>query len=433
MNPVAVDGVLGLFMLVPVVRRRAVAANQEVANLAVFDRVAALVGNQRFVAWHQLARTAGAYLSWAIADEDVQDFGAANAIEDLHVESLFPAPQDVRGQGFAGRDAEAHGGKIEALTGLGQREHRRVERGNAEEDGRAILLDTFEHVFCQRPARIVYSAGSDAKGEGEVIAQAIGEEKLAGGEGNTRLLNAENGFGVVFQAVGGIVLQVDAALGEAGAARTIQPVSAVIFARSGGLQRCGSFQHPLFKVVQVHRFLLAILCQADHHDMPQVFQFRQNLSHLLPPAGVGKEDARTAVVEHVDIVGGAQVRVERNSDGSYLYRSKEGSSELRRIQQQQGHALFQVNTQLKQAIAYAVGEFGHLRIGIGSSLVINSGFRASPLRDIAIQESGGDIELVRQDDAGDGRDGSRHSNTSFLLARLPGNCTVGGFYLQTQI
>src|SRR5215469_10145024 len=116
MNPVAVDGVLSLFMLVPVVCRRAVATNQEVAYLTLFDRVAALVGNQRFVAWHQLTRTAGTYLSWAIADEDVQDFGAANAIEDLHEEGLFPTPQDVRGQGLAGRDAEAHRRKIEAFT-----------------------------------------------------------------------------------------------------------------------------------------------------------------------------------------------------------------------------------------------------------------------------------------------------------------------------
>src|SRR6266700_1991859 len=413
MNPVAVDGVLGLFMLVPVVRCRAVAANQEVAYLAVFYRVAALAGNQRVEAWHQLARTAGAYLSRAIADEDVQDFGAANTIEDLHVEGLFPAPQDVRGQGLAGRDAEAHRGKIEALAGIGQREHRCIERGNAVEDGRAILLNGLEHVLCQRPARIVNSAGPDAEGEGEVIAQAVGKEEFGGGEGNICLLNAENGFGVVFQAVGGIMLQVDAALGEAGAARTIQPVSAVIFACSGRLQRCGSFERPLFKVVQGRRFLLSILLQADHHDMPQVFQFRQNLSHLLPQAGVGKEDARPAVVEHVDIVGGAQVRVERNGDGSYLYRSKEGSGELRGIQQQQGHALFQVNTQFKQAIAYAIGEFGHLRIGIGCPLVINSGFRASLLRDITIQESGSDVELVGQDDAGDGRDGSRHSKYLF--------------------
>src|SRR5260221_11907009 len=150
MNPVAVEGFLALFVLVPVLRRRVFDANEVVPNLAVFYRVAALVGNQRFVAWHQLAGTAGAYLSWAIADEDVQDFGAANAIEDLHVEGLFPAAQDVRGQGLAGRDAEAHGGKIEALTGLGKRAHSRVERGNAVEDGRPILLDAFEHVFCQR-------------------------------------------------------------------------------------------------------------------------------------------------------------------------------------------------------------------------------------------------------------------------------------------
>src|SRR5215469_179333 len=183
MNPVAIDSIPGLFMLVPVVCCRTVTANQEVTYLTLFDHVAAFVGNQRFVAWHQHARTAWMYLTRAIADEDVQDFGATNAIEDLHMEGLFPAPQDVRGQSLAGRDAKAHGGKIEALASIGQREHRCVERGNTVKDGRAILLDAFEHIFCQWPARIVNSAGPDAKGEGEIIAQTIGEEELGDGEG----------------------------------------------------------------------------------------------------------------------------------------------------------------------------------------------------------------------------------------------------------
>ena len=49
-------------------------------------------------------------------------------------------------------------------------------------------------------------------------------------------MNAKNWFGIIFRTKDHIVLQMDAALGEAGAARTVQPERAIVFARLGSLQ-----------------------------------------------------------------------------------------------------------------------------------------------------------------------------------------------------
>src|SRR6266852_6239074 len=97
-NPVAVNGIFGLLMLVPVVGGGAIAANEQVADLAPCNSVSAFIGNQRLVAGHQLARAARPDLSRAVTDEDMQYLCAADAIQDIDMEFLLPAAQDIGGQ-----------------------------------------------------------------------------------------------------------------------------------------------------------------------------------------------------------------------------------------------------------------------------------------------------------------------------------------------
>src|SRR6266849_4802267 len=154
MDPMAIDNILGLFVLVPIISGRAVSADQQIANLTLFYRVAAFIGNQCFIAWHELTRASRLYLAYTVADKDMQDLG---------------------GQGLTSRDTNAHGGEIEAFLYIGQGEHTSVERGNTEKDGRAILLNHFEHVLRQWPLRVMYCARPHCEGEVEVIAETIGE------------------------------------------------------------------------------------------------------------------------------------------------------------------------------------------------------------------------------------------------------------------
>src|SRR5579859_7882429 len=74
-NPVAINRVFGLFVLVPILRSDAVATNQQVADIALWHGLPCLVGNHCLIAGYQLARTAGANLTGAIADKDVEYLG----------------------------------------------------------------------------------------------------------------------------------------------------------------------------------------------------------------------------------------------------------------------------------------------------------------------------------------------------------------------
>src|SRR5205085_5320512 len=88
-NPVAVNGIFGLFVLVPIERGRTISANQEITNVSLLDRVSTFIGNERFVAWDELSCTPWPYLTCTITDENVQNLGAADTIENIYVEFLL--------------------------------------------------------------------------------------------------------------------------------------------------------------------------------------------------------------------------------------------------------------------------------------------------------------------------------------------------------
>ena len=57
-----------------------------------------------------------------------------------------------------------------------------------------------------------------------------------------------------------------------------------------------------------------------------------------------EEGARTAIIEHVDVVLGAQHGIDGNSDSSYFDGAKEGCGKLWGVEQQERDALFHLNT-----------------------------------------------------------------------------------------
>ena len=175
-----VDDILGLFVLVPIVRGRAVPANQQIADLTLGYCMPALIGNQSLVAWYKLAAAARFYFAGTITDKNVQYLRAADTVKNVYIEFFPPAPQDIGGQSLPGRDAGTNGGEIETLLCIRQGEHARVERGTAIEDGRAVLLHNLEHVLRQWPPGIVYSACSDSEGKVQVIAETISKVEFRG-------------------------------------------------------------------------------------------------------------------------------------------------------------------------------------------------------------------------------------------------------------
>jgi hypothetical protein len=111
-----------------------------------------------------------------------------------------------------------------------------------------------------------------------------------------------------------------------------------------------------------------------------------------------EEGARAAVIKHVDVVVGAQHSIDGDSNSSYFDGAKKGRGELWGVKQQERNALFHLNTQVEEAIAGAVTEFGDLGVRVGRSLVKDGGFSASSLEQVTIQEGGCSVELLRYSD-----------------------------------
>src|SRR5205823_4765502 len=118
MNPVTIYDILGPFVLVPIVRGRTVSANQQIANVALFYRVATFIGNQCLVARHEFAGASRLYLARTVTDKNMQNLRAADTIENIYIEFFLPTPQDISGQSLTGRDTNTNGGEIEAFLGV---------------------------------------------------------------------------------------------------------------------------------------------------------------------------------------------------------------------------------------------------------------------------------------------------------------------------
>src|SRR5262249_57904212 len=104
-----------------------------------------VVNDGGVVARYRQARRAGARGARTIGQKDVQDLGGADAIDDLDAEPLAPPVVELLGQRLARRHAQPERGDVPALLSLFDREHRRVERRDAEEESRTMARDHFEY------------------------------------------------------------------------------------------------------------------------------------------------------------------------------------------------------------------------------------------------------------------------------------------------
>src|SRR6185437_8109204 len=74
-EPVALESILALFMLVPIAGTDGVALDEQVADFADGNRTAMLVHQAGLAAGNNLAAGAGANCARAVSDEHVQGFG----------------------------------------------------------------------------------------------------------------------------------------------------------------------------------------------------------------------------------------------------------------------------------------------------------------------------------------------------------------------
>ena len=95
----------------------------------------------------------------------------------------------------------------------------------------------------------MHGAGAYAEGKIQVVAQAVGKVELGGRKGNVVFGDTQHCFAIILGAVHHVVLEVNAALGETGAAGAIKPEGAVVFAGLGRFEAARCFIDPLFEVM----------------------------------------------------------------------------------------------------------------------------------------------------------------------------------------
>src|ERR1700681_201739 len=138
----------------------------------------------------------------------------------------------------------------------------------------------------------MHCAGSYPKGEIQSIAQAVGKEEFGCREYNVIFLYSQNTFGIVFRTVGHIVLQVDAAFGEACTTGAIEPEGAVIFAGLCRLQLRGRLERPRLKIMDFRALASAAFVESYDDHVAQVLKLGQNWLYLLPQFRVNEQNQR---------------------------------------------------------------------------------------------------------------------------------------------
>ena len=322
-NPMTLDDLFGALVAIPVSGTGGVAFEPEDAVFAGGDGIALFIEDFGFVAGNDAARGTVTDFAGDVGNKDVKSFRGADAIEDLETETFSEAFTKSGGERFTGGDAETNAGEIE-ITGFAVMvDEGGVIGGHGEEERGVVALDGGENVLGRGRAGEEDGSAADSEGEVETVAEAVGEEEFGGGEEAIGFADFENAEGVVFGGVDHIVLEVDAALGEAGAAGGVKPESGVVFASGGGGEIGGVGGE------EIGEGESGRLSVADNDDGFEEVEVRaRNLKNEVRERFADDGDTGASVVEEEFVFIGAKKRVDGNGDGANLDSAEEAVSEF---------------------------------------------------------------------------------------------------------
>ena len=222
-DPSAVaDGFRGLVRPVPVQRRGGIAAYPQDALFVVADLAAVLVFQTDFIAGHAQPGGAELFPLRPVAEIDVQHFGRSQPFDDLKSGEPLPAVEDFGGKYLGGGQRQSQRGEVRrcGTVGPGQRG---VEGRQSEEHGGTKMLDRREDRRWLRLAGQQQRGCAGGEGEGDGIAEAIGEEDLRHREADVAARKLQHLAGKCSLAIGHVVMQMNDALGSSGRSRGIHP------------------------------------------------------------------------------------------------------------------------------------------------------------------------------------------------------------------
>src|SRR6266478_3821544 len=112
-DPMALNRVFGLLMLVPIVSTGRVGLNQKIADFTLHNRPVVVVHDSGLEPGNNLSTGARSRSRRDIGDDHVKCFCRADGIQDFHSESLFEAMKNSGRQGLPGGYCMPHTRKVE--------------------------------------------------------------------------------------------------------------------------------------------------------------------------------------------------------------------------------------------------------------------------------------------------------------------------------
>ena len=135
---------------------------------------------------------------------------------------------------------------------------------------------------------------------------------------------------------------------------------------------------------------------ADDDDVFQKRRAVPDLFDLGQSRFVHDNRPRPAVVDQILIIFGEHPRIGRHRDRADLDGAEKAIGELRRVRQDDQHAVFDLYAEIFECVAGAVNFFEDFLVGDVLILVVNGDFAAATLRDIFIDEGRGGVVDIRK-------------------------------------
>ena len=153
----------------------------------------------------------------------MQQFGGADAVENVDAEARFPCIADRFRQRLARRRADPQARPAALVLQRLVVQHRGKQRRHAIEDAGIVFVHQRKHQGRGRTLGTENSGGADRHRKRQRVAEAIGEKQFCCRQHDVVLANAENLLCISVRGRGQIGMQMPHALGHAGRARRIQP------------------------------------------------------------------------------------------------------------------------------------------------------------------------------------------------------------------
>src|SRR5712692_259762 len=369
---------LGLLMLGPVERERAVAFDVEVAGLTRWYRFPLVVEDLQLITGDRFAARPWPDVVKPVGAIDMEHLCRADAVEDGQPIRFLPAPPNLGGQRLGGGDAVADRRQVAVARAL-EVEDRVVEGRRREEERRPALLDHVQHCRGCVPPRMEDARCAHPIRKCEVVAESVSVEESCGRESRVVLGDSKHLLGISDARVRDVVLQVHDRFGLPRGARAVEPEGHIVAARRGWIDL----------------FLDRDLPGAE--ELWRLSGAIDGCLQFLLRGAVDDHDAGERVLDVVVVVlGTLQERVDWNRHRPKSNRTQERGHPARAVVSDYENALLPFDTKLAESPSRPACEAEELSVPGAAPSRINRHLVAAAGVQIAVEEVGGDVVAVRK-------------------------------------